>query len=55
MITYKIIEGNEIIAEEKSPAPKKIIMKGVENIIKRNCYKIDRIEESKNEIIYYVY
>ena len=55
MITYKIIEGDEIISEEKSTAPKTIIMKGVETIIKRNCYKIDRIEESKNEVIYYVY
>ena len=55
MITYKIIEGDEIISEEKSSAPKKIVMKGVENIIKRNCYKIDCIKEGKNEVIYYVY
>jgi hypothetical protein len=56
MITYKIIEDGYVIIEEQAPADvKKITMKGVEGIIKRNCYKIERIEEKENEVIYHVY
>ena len=56
MITYKIIENGCVISEEKSSASKVLIMKGIEEIIKRNYYKIERIEEKENnEVIYHVY
>lgn len=55
MKTYKIIEDGYVISEEKSAVPKLVIMKGIESIIKRNCYKIERIEEKENEVIYHVY
>ena len=56
MITYKIIEDGYVIIEEQAPADvKKITMKGVEGIIKRNCYKIERIEEKEDKVIYHVY
>jgi len=55
MITYKIVENGYVISEEKSAASKKLVMKGIESIIKRNCYKIERIEEKEDKVIYHVY
>jgi hypothetical protein len=58
MLTFQIIDtsyNNELIVTEKAEAiMKKITMKGLERVIKNNCYKIKEIKETSDTITIYV-